>query len=528
MTALALPEPPAGSNTPPAGRPLLAQCLVLAGLLHLLAVLVFGNTPGGSARPGEGLWGAFQVRLVGTGTAGQPDAAAGETPHTGPPGQADRQRFGGAVRPAAEPRAADGPGAARAGRWLPQAAEGDALAPPLATSNSRPAVVPPMVGAELPARQSVDAGRPLSAADAPLPTVVSQLLAVTPAAEAALPARLAPRTADPPAPVLADPAPTVVLQAPPLPVFQVQAPPLPRAVPARPPVRSLAPAALMDIPAPIAPALPGFATETPPPARALALRSVERSLAPLSSADLPAPLAPLPAAPSFQVQAAPPPRTLARRERPSAVGALAPADLAVAADAPPLPSFAAQPAAPPRAVAARVALPAVAPPAPADPATSAAERPALPRFAVSAAEATAPSAAAGNPAPVPGPSPTPAGVAAGVAAPVPAPPLGVGQVAGAPDAGARLGHDIATAPSQAAPPARLNLDLVRPRGGPIAAQGSRGLLSVLPHPPELKTRLEKEIELSGLADCRKAYSAMGLAAVLPLVADALRQKGCRW
>lgn len=525
MTALALPEPPAGSVARPAGRPLLAQCLVLAGLLHLLVVLVFGNTPGGSARPGEGLWGAFQVRLVGTGPAGQPDAAAGEMPHTGPPGQADRQRFGGAVRPTAEPRAADGPGAARAGRWLPQAAEGDALAPPLATSDSRPAVVPPMVGAELPARQSVDAGRPLLAADAPLPTGVSQPLAVTPAAEAALPARLAPRPADPPAPVLADPAPTVVLQAPPLPVFQVQAPPLPRAVPARPPVRSLAPAALPDLPAPIAPALPGFATETSPPARALALRSAERSLAPLSSADLPAPLAPLPAAPSFQVQAGPPPRTLARRERPSAVGALAPADLAVAAaDAPPLPSFAAQPAAPPRAVAARVALPAVAPPAPADPATSAAERPALPRFAVSAAEATAPSAAAGNPTPVPGPSPTPAGVAAGV----PASPLGVGQVAGAPDAGARLGHDIATAPSQAAPAARLNLDLVRPRGGLIAAQGSRGLLSVLPHPPELKTRLEKEIELSGLADCRKAYSAMGLAAVVPLVADALRQKGCRW
>ena len=170
---------------------------------------------------------------------------------------------------------------------------------------------------------------------------------------------------------------------------------------------------------------------------------------------------------------------------------------------------------------ARVAPSAVTPPAPADLALLAADRPALPQFAVAVA---APSAGAANPATAPSPA-QPVAVAL---SPVPASPLGVGQVHGAPDAGARLGHDIATAPSQPAAAARLRLELVRPQGGPIAAQGSRGLLSVLPHPPELKTKLEKEIELSGLADCRKAYSAMGLAAAVPLIADALRGKGCRW
>ena len=508
MTALALPEPPASAAAPAARRPLLAQCLVLAGLLHLLLVLVFGNTPGGSAKPGEGLWGAFQVRLVGSGPAGQPEAAVIETPHTGAPGQADRQRFGGAVRPDVAPRPSDGPGAARAGRWLPLAAGGDAEASPLATSAdpAGPAVLP-LAAADLPARPSIDLARPLPAEPATaLPSAVpAERQLAGPAAAPPLPARHWPAPA-PVARLTAEPAPAAPLQPPPVPSFEVQSLPAPRAVAPRPPGRPLAPPAAVDLPAVAPPALPSFAAEAPLPARAAAPRPAERSLAPLTSTELPPTPTPLPDLPSFPVQAAPPPRTLAQRERPSALGALAPAELAAAlADAPPLPGFAAQPAAPPRAVAARAAPSAVTPPASADLGPAPAEAPALPGFAVAPPDASALAAA-----------------------PVPASPLGVKQAAGAPDAGARLGHDIATAPSQPASAARLKLDLVRPRGGPIAAQGSRGLLSVVPHPPELKTKLEKEIELSGLADCRKAYSAMGLAAALPLMVDALREKGCRW
>ncbi len=100
--------------------------------------------------------------------------------------------------------------------------------------------------------------------------------------------------------------------------------------------------------------------------------------------------------------------------------------------------------------------------------------------------------------------------------------------AGAPDAGARVGYDVATPPSLPASAPRLNLDLVRPRGGAISAQGGRGLLQMLPHPPEAKTKLAEDIEKAARADCRKAHGSLGLAAVVPLVADALSDKGCRW
>ena len=99
---------------------------------------------------------------------------------------------------------------------------------------------------------------------------------------------------------------------------------------------------------------------------------------------------------------------------------------------------------------------------------------------------------------------------------------------GAPDAGATLGHDVATPPSLPASAPRLNLDLVRPRGGAISAQGGRGLLPLLPHPPEAKSKLADDIEKAGRADCRKAYASLGLAAVLPLAIDAVRDKGCKW
>ena len=76
--------------------------------------------------------------------------------------------------------------------------------------------------------------------------------------------------------------------------------------------------------------------------------------------------------------------------------------------------------------------------------------------------------------------------------------------------------------------ARLNLDLVRSRGGALSAQGSRGLLDLLPHPPDIKSKLAVEIENAAKPDCRKVYRDLGLLAVVPLVADAVRDKGCRW
>ena len=107
------------------------------------------------------------------------------------------------------------------------------------------------------------------------------------------------------------------------------------------------------------------------------------------------------------------------------------------------------------------------------------------------------------------------------ASPYPAP-------AGSPDAGARLGRDVATPPS--APPSaqRAPLNLSLPRGPAVSRQGSSGLLQMMPHPPEKKSKLGEDIEAAAKADCRKAYSGAGLLAAVPLMLDAARDKGCRW
>ena len=102
--------------------------------------------------------------------------------------------------------------------------------------------------------------------------------------------------------------------------------------------------------------------------------------------------------------------------------------------------------------------------------------------------------------------------------------------AGAPDAGTQLGHDVATPPAAAASAVpRLNLQLVRPRGGELSRYSTAGALPVMPRPPERDHKLAREIKNAGKADCAKAYASAGLLAVIPLAADALRQDGgCQW
>lgn len=99
---------------------------------------------------------------------------------------------------------------------------------------------------------------------------------------------------------------------------------------------------------------------------------------------------------------------------------------------------------------------------------------------------------------------------------------------GAPEAGPRLGYDVATPASTAATPPRLNLNL--PRGGELSSRGSSGVLQLLPAPPERKSKLSEDLEKAAKEDCRKAYGEkVGLLAVVPLVLDAARSnKGCRW
>lgn len=100
---------------------------------------------------------------------------------------------------------------------------------------------------------------------------------------------------------------------------------------------------------------------------------------------------------------------------------------------------------------------------------------------------------------------------------------------GLPDAGTRAGADVATPPSAPASAPQLNLQLPRSRGGALSALGSTGLLSVMPRPPEVQREAARVAEKPGQTDCRLAHARMGLLAVVPLAADALKaQGGCRW
>ena len=119
--------------------------------------------------------------------------------------------------------------------------------------------------------------------------------------------------------------------------------------------------------------------------------------------------------------------------------------------------------------------------------------------------------------------------------PLPSPPA----VAGAPlpavgaaaaDADTRAGHDVATPPAApASAPPRLNLQLARPRGGELSRHDSRGVLPVLPRPPERDDKLARDIDKAARTDCRSAYSALGPLAVIPLAVDAVRKDGaCKW
>jgi hypothetical protein len=124
--------------------------------------------------------------------------------------------------------------------------------------------------------------------------------------------------------------------------------------------------------------------------------------------------------------------------------------------------------------------------------------------------------------PLPSLQPLPT-LGAGLPATVPSPSTG------APDAGSRVGVDIAVPPAAtASAPPRLNLELARPRGGELSRHGTPGVLPLLPRPPELADKLARDIEKAAKADCRKAYGGAGLLAVVPLAVDAVRKDGCKW
>ena len=487
----------------------MTQFVVLAALLHALLVAMFGNTQGGTARPGAGVWGPINVTLRGQSEQGIGPVLPPKA-YSGPTGAASERRFGGAVRDEREaPRSNDGPGAARLGVWSstpsPSATEvaPGALAPLLMAPSdvstmapSEPAQIAPLArvvpAAAMPRAQPTPGVA--AATVAPEPKAAPQ----TNTAQPSIAERVAPRNAEsrpsdipraapmerdarlkmvqsPPAPALAEPMATV----PPLLASnaalsertteaQIQAAPMVSevktlSIPAR--------VASVSAPAQRLPALPVESASLPTVAEAPA--------APRAQLDSPVEIKALPTLPTPAISAdasGGTARTQPLETAPRAPGLVVP-------NLQTLPAVSGTVLAAPRAV---VAAP------------------------TSGAAAAAPDGSRS---------------ATATATTVPQPSIG------APDAGPGVGRDVATAPSAPASAPRLNLDLPRTRGGETARESSRGVLQLLPHPPERKSKLAEDIAKAAKKDCKDAYGGMGILAAIPLALDAVKSHsatGCKW
>ena len=319
------------------------------------------------------------------------------------------------------------------------------------------------------------------------------------------------------------------------PVLAVPAP----AAPAAPTTLSAAPAA----PAPTAPTAltaptaPAAPTALPaPPGRVVQERAAPVSIAPVTEAvrELVAESEPAPAPVPASTPA--PAETLTAAPRPDRQLASPLMQAPASATAAPLPRLAAPPALPPLAALPAVAdapaalrqlqaTPTAAAPALQPPLPRSSDLPPLPTLAPSAMPGA--SLATTRPAAPSLPSANSANSAASANS---ANSAHSAHSAAAPDAGAQVGHDVATPPAAAASaPPRLNLQLSRPRGGELSRSGSTGVLPLLPRPPERDDKLAREIEKAGKADCRSAYAGLGPLAVIPLALDAVRKDGgCKW
>ncbi len=518
VSALSSPLPPA----PQAEK--LSQCLLLAVLLHALLLLWIGTAPGGTAPPGAGVWGRFNVTL--TGGIGPENATVSpqdtnKPRQQGPVGKGRQERHGGAVRPAEAPQPLPlSPGAAREGEWASrvpepgEAAEAQAPASVDANPAPQPALIPPAPTAPAPAQP---APSPAEAPSPPSPQPLPALAELRSMDLAPLPAPTA----------LADvPRSTAVL----------------RAGPSRKDSRA---SAAVPAPLPLLPKAPALATQTLEP-RALPslpplLRPLDAIAAPGSAAlEAPKPLAELRPAPTTARRLeAPPPRPAALSER---LPAMAKSEAAASVPAPTLaPPLALPPARQPAQLgAAEVAKLRPLPELPSQPLAKSPELPeaaALPSTTPPAAQALAQPTPAAASAPAVASAPPSEAVAkrevqpektASTASSLLEPGTARARL-GAPDAGPRLGRDVAT-PASAAPE-RKPLNLSLPRGGELSAQGSRGVLPLMPLPPERKSKLSESLEEAKRADCRKAYGeSLGLLAVVPLAVDAVRggTKGCQW
>lgn len=511
------------------------QCLVLAALLHALLIVLFGSTQGGTARPGEGVWGAINVTL-----RGLPDKAGARQPpedaHSGPVGSARERRFGGAVRDEAQaPRTNDGPGAARLGVWSSTPSERaeevtpgvaskaiDAPRALTAAGDSPPGQTAPLART-LPGAPQLQPAAPSAPADAqPAPEARSAPLAESPTPSRA--ERVAPRAAESRPAETPRAAPSEAESR----LKMVESTPLPAAPAAQPSPAMPSPDAGVVAPTPLLREAPREAVREPrvlaPLAASAPPRSAERlPSVPTPPVALPAlaetprapPISQLPAPVELRAVPALPGTAPAQRE---AAPRSEPASLPALATTPTAPSLPVE-LAPDKSLSAPVARSAPARLEPVESVqrmTGAPVMPAVPSVAAmpAAPGPPGPSAPAATPTATPG---------------TPAAPATANRPPGTPDAGSQVGRDVATPPGQAAStPPRLNLELARPRGGEIARDAPKSVLNLVPPPPERKNKLATDIEQSAKKDCRTAYAGLGLLAPLGVAVDVARDKLCKW
>lgn len=458
----------AALRRPPPDPRLLPRCLLLAVLLHVWLVLMFGNTTG-ITQPGQSGWGSLSVRLRGHSGA-TTDAPPGAAP------QPPSRHTGGQPTSRARP---DAP-----------------TAPSTATLNLPDGFKP--VERQMPGMpgQAAEA-QPLPPAQLPAP--VSRLEAPTDASASSLPRpdslRAAATAATLPAPPSDLPAPVLRLEA-------DAATPAPPALP-RPAELRMNAAAPVTAPAP---------AELPAPVRRLDAPSSDAVARLQRPVELQAPAAAkaLPATPA----GGEPPAAVRRLEAPATAAA---AVLPRARELRPAPAAATATAAPDS--------PAL--PAPVRRLEAAESGSSIaPLQAVRDAHAATPAAA---PQAMPALDPALPAQVAGPALGDPAAPAlpGPQAAAGPPGDGLRSGPDLPNPPTSAASAPRAPLNLSLPRGD-MTARKSPGLVELLPPPPERKSKLEQSIDEAANKDCRKAYGGLGLLAVVPLAVDAARGKGCKW
>ena len=426
-----------GSRTTP--PPMVKQWVWLSILLHILAVVLFGDTTGGGARRGDRVGGPLNVTLQ-----GPVDRGAGERLALRADSRLSSLDARKDVLPAA-PLARPAKDAPRNGMVSPTSST--------ATENGPVApVMPPVIATEV--------EKPVT--NFVVPKVTPEPVAVPEPPAARMPALL---------PRLETIVPPKVIDAPAV-------------------EREIAlPTELIPRLAPLAPARTERETLVPPPVKTFVAPRIEpEAVAPPVELRRIAPMAPL-APPSVEREARP--AELLPRLPPvapaAAIETATPTDLV-----PRLP--AATPAADDRASEPARATP---PPAPSTTSTSA------------------------NPAPAPLSSRAAPGVSGGAAE--------TGDVL------TPRGTTITPPPVQAAPGGRprIDLDAIRQRAREIDREGAGGERTLLPFnvrpKQDIKSKEQQAFDKAlKRSDCREAYASMGLAAVVPLLWDAVSEKGCKW